>query len=86
MIFVKPAVRKSLLAKMLGEILDTRVMVKQGMKGAKGNKVRCATCRYEPKQQLTEPDFTSAIECSTARSQIDGCELVDPALNFELID
>lgn len=40
MIFVKPAVRKSLLAKMLGEILDTRVMVKQAMKGARGNKVR----------------------------------------------
>ena len=39
MIFVKPAVRKSLLAKMLGEILDTRVMVKQAMKGARGNKV-----------------------------------------------
>lgn len=34
MIFVKPAVRKSLLAKMLGEILDTRVMVKNAMKGA----------------------------------------------------
>ena len=40
MIFVKPAVRKSLLAKMLGEILDTRVMVKQAMKGARANKVR----------------------------------------------
>lgn len=39
MIFVKPAVRKSLLAKMLGEILDTRVMVKQAMKGARGDKV-----------------------------------------------
>ena len=39
MIFVKPAVRKSLLAKMLGEILDTRVMVKQAMKGARGHKV-----------------------------------------------
>jgi DNA polymerase zeta len=39
MVFVKPAVRKSLLAKMLGEILDTRVMVKQAMKGAKGDKV-----------------------------------------------
>lgn len=34
MIFVKPAVRKSLLAKMLGEILDTRVMVKHAMKDA----------------------------------------------------
>ncbi|TXT07141.1 hypothetical protein VHUM_03311 [Vanrija humicola] len=35
MIFVKPAVRKSLLAKMLGEVLDTRVMVKNAMKGTK---------------------------------------------------
>jgi DNA polymerase zeta len=35
MIFVKPAVRKSLLAKMLGEVLDTRVMVKNAMKGAR---------------------------------------------------
>lgn len=36
---MKPAVRKSLLAKMLGEILDTRVMVKQAMKAARGDKV-----------------------------------------------
>lgn len=39
MVFVKPAVRKSLLAKMLGEILDTRVMVKQAMKGYRNDKV-----------------------------------------------
>ena len=31
-IYVKPSIRKSLLAKMLGEILETRVMVKSGMK------------------------------------------------------
>ena len=30
--YVKPEIRKSLLAKMLGEILETRVMVKSGMK------------------------------------------------------
>ena len=30
--YVKPSIRKSLLAKMLGEILETRVMVKSGMK------------------------------------------------------
>ncbi|KAI9813853.1 MAG: DNA polymerase zeta [Thelocarpon impressellum] len=30
--YVRPEVRKSLLAKMLGEILETRVMVKSGMK------------------------------------------------------
>lgn len=39
MIFVKPAIRKSLLAKMLGGILDTRVMIKHAMKGARDNKV-----------------------------------------------
>lgn len=32
MMYVKPSMRKSLLAKMLGEILETRVMVKSGMK------------------------------------------------------
>lgn len=32
MMYVKPTIRKSLLAKMLGEILETRVMVKSGMK------------------------------------------------------
>ncbi|KDQ07690.1 hypothetical protein BOTBODRAFT_149069 [Botryobasidium botryosum FD-172 SS1] len=38
MVYVKPSVRKGLLAKMLTELLDTRVMVKQAMKTAKGNK------------------------------------------------
>jgi len=40
MVFVKPAVRKSLLAKMLAEILDTRVMIKHAMKGCRNDKVR----------------------------------------------
>ena len=39
MVFVKPTVRQSLLAKMLSELLDTRVMVKSAMKLAKGDKV-----------------------------------------------
>ncbi|KZO93552.1 hypothetical protein CALVIDRAFT_251995 [Calocera viscosa TUFC12733] len=38
MIFVKEHVRRSLLSKMLSELLDTRAMVKQGMKTAKGDK------------------------------------------------
>ena len=38
--YVKETVRKGLLARMLIELLDTRVMVKQAMKGAKGDKVR----------------------------------------------
>lgn len=36
--YVRPDVRKSLLAKMLGEILETRVMVKSGMKIDKDDK------------------------------------------------
>ena len=36
--YAKPEIRKSLLAKMLGEILETRVMVKSGMKIDKDDK------------------------------------------------
>ncbi|KAI0801265.1 hypothetical protein C8Q74DRAFT_1314513 [Fomes fomentarius] len=36
--YVKETVRKGLLARMLTELLDTRVMVKQAMKGAKDDK------------------------------------------------
>ncbi len=39
MMYVKPEIRKSLLAKMLGEILETRVMVKSGMKIDKDDKI-----------------------------------------------
>ncbi|KAJ7071022.1 hypothetical protein C8F01DRAFT_1206632 [Mycena amicta] len=38
MMFVKPEVRKGLLGRMLTELLDTRVMVKQAMKGAANDK------------------------------------------------
>ena len=38
MMYVKPEMRKSLLGKMLGEILETRVMVKSGMKVDKDDK------------------------------------------------
>lgn len=38
MMFARPEIRKSLLAKMLGEILETRVMVKSGMKADKDDK------------------------------------------------
>lgn len=39
MAFVPASVRKSLLAKMLGELLDSRQMVKGGMKKAGNDKV-----------------------------------------------
>lgn len=38
MVYVKPTVRRSLLSKMLTELLDTRVMVKQAMKSSKEDK------------------------------------------------
>ncbi|PWN52328.1 putative catalytic subunit of DNA polymerase zeta UPR-1 [Violaceomyces palustris] len=38
LLFVKPSLRRSLLAKMLSEILDTRVMVKASTKGMKHDK------------------------------------------------
>lgn len=38
LMFVKPSVRKSLLSKMLGEFLDTRVMIKQSMKFIKDDR------------------------------------------------
>lgn len=37
--FVKPEIRKSLLAKMLAELLDTRVMIKRAMKDYKQDSV-----------------------------------------------
>ena len=40
MMYVKTNVRKGLLGRMLTELLDTRVMVKQAMKGVKNDKVR----------------------------------------------
>lgn len=40
MIYVKPNVRRGLLGRMLTELLDTRIMVKQAMKKVKDNKVR----------------------------------------------
>lgn len=40
MMFAKPEIRKSLLAKMLSELLDTRVMVKSSMKAVARDRVR----------------------------------------------
>ena len=73
MIFVKPAVRKSLLAKMLGEILDTRVMVKHAMKGSRSDKVRdssFATIYTTNKRLVIAP----TTERSSAWSQTHGRE------------
>lgn len=44
MMFVKSRIRKSLVAKMVGELLDTRVMVKSSMKAVEDDKVGTTGC------------------------------------------
>jgi DNA polymerase zeta len=44
--YVKPEVRRGLLGRMLTELLDTRVMVKQAMKRARDNKVCIAKALF----------------------------------------
>lgn len=76
MVFVKPAVRKSLLAKMLSEVLDTRVMIKHAMKGARSDKVSSVHCVNLERGQRTDRAVTDlAPERKTARSQAHGREL-----------
>lgn len=57
--YVKPEVRRGLLGRMLTELLDTRVMVKQAMKRAHDNKVSIPeflflTTSYSFPQTLTK--------------------------------
>jgi DNA polymerase zeta len=74
-VYVKPTVRQGLLGRMLTELLDTRVMVKQAMKSVKGDKVRRffpRVCRYlifpghTTRVVGTEPDTGRAA----ARAQV----------------
>lgn len=50
---------------MLGEILDTRVMIKTAMKGARNDKVGTRNAAL-----TSGPDPT--VECASARSKVDG--------------
>src|SRR5260221_12207465 len=58
--YVKPDVRRGLLGRMLTELLDTRVMVKQVMKGARDNKV----------SKAEYPLFKSLNSCSQTLTKI----------------
>ena len=68
MIYVKPTVRKGLLSRMLTELLDTRVMVKEAMRSAKSDKVRHASCAD---LDLTISRGTASdTGCQAARAQV----------------
>jgi DNA polymerase zeta len=93
MIYAKPAVRKSLLAKMLAEILETRVMVKTGMKLDKDDK---ALQRLLNNRQLalklianvtygyTSASFSGRMPCSEIADSIvqSGRETLERAIAF----
>ncbi|KKK13873.1 hypothetical protein P175DRAFT_0457016 [Aspergillus ochraceoroseus IBT 24754] len=93
MIYARPEVRKSLLAKMLAEILDTRVMVKAGMKVDKDDK---ALQRLLNNRQLalklianvtygyTSASFSGRMPCSEIADSIvqSGRETLEKAIAF----
>ncbi|GKZ31253.1 DNA polymerase zeta [Aspergillus brasiliensis] len=93
MIYAKPEVRKSLLARMLAEILETRVMVKNGMKLDKDDK---ALQRLLNNRQLalklianvtygyTSASFSGRMPCSEIADSIvqSGRETLEKAIAF----
>lgn len=93
MIYAKPGVRKSLLAKMLAEILETRVMVKAGMKVDKDDR---ALQRLLNNRQLalklianvtygyTSASFSGRMPCSEIADSIvqSGRETLEKAIAF----
>ncbi|GKZ81064.1 DNA polymerase zeta [Aspergillus niger] len=93
MMYAKPEVRKSLLARMLAEILETRVMVKNGMKIDKDDK---ALQRLLNNRQLalklianvtygyTSASFSGRMPCSEIADSIvqSGRETLEKAIAF----
>lgn len=77
MIYVKPTVRKSLLAKMLTEILDTRVMVKQGMKLAKDNKALMRTLEARQLSLKFIANVTYGYTSATFSGRMPAVEVAD---------
>jgi DNA polymerase zeta len=71
-IYAKQHLRRSLLAKMLSEILNTRVMVKQGMKAAKGDKVSALARGLPQIAEIGSVGFAASFERKAAWLKIDG--------------
>ncbi|PYH98794.1 DNA polymerase zeta catalytic subunit [Aspergillus ellipticus CBS 707.79] len=93
MIYAKPEVRKSLLAKMLAEILETRVMVKNGMKLDKDDKTlqRLLNNRQLALKLIanvtygyTSASFSGRMPCSEIADSIvqSGRETLEKAIAF----
>lgn len=68
--YVKPEVRKGLLGRMLVELLETRVMVKQAMKGVKEDKVSFVECPKLLPEDLVILGPETHSGCSTARTKV----------------
>ncbi|RAH43423.1 DNA-directed DNA polymerase zeta catalytic subunit REV3 [Aspergillus brunneoviolaceus CBS 621.78] len=93
MIYAKPEVRKSLLARMLAEILETRVMVKTGMKADKDDKTlqRLLNNRQLALKLIanvtygyTSASFSGRMPCSEIADSIvqSGRETLEKAIAF----
>ncbi|KAK3382010.1 hypothetical protein B0H63DRAFT_395770 [Podospora didyma] len=91
--YTKPEIRKSLLAKMLGEILETRVMVKSGMKQDRDDKTlqRLLNNRQLALKLLanvtygyTSASFSGRMPCSEIADSIvqTGRETLERAIAF----
>ncbi|KAJ5153258.1 DNA polymerase zeta catalytic subunit [Penicillium canariense] len=93
MMYAKPEVRQSLLAKMLTEILETRIMVKTGMKTEKGDKTlqRLLNNRQLALKLIanvtygyTSASFSGRMPCSEIADSIvqSGRETLEKAIAF----
>ncbi|BDD63382.1 DNA polymerase zeta [Monascus purpureus] len=93
MMYTKPAVRRSLLARMLSEILETRVMLKTGMKADKDDKIlqRLLNHRQLALKLIanvtygyTSATFSGRMPCSEIADSIvqSGREILEKAIDF----
>ena len=65
MIYVKAEIRRGLLGRMLTELLDTRIMVKEALKASKDNKVRFSS-HFNTLSPNSREGATEDFRCSPA--------------------
>lgn len=74
MMYVKPVVRKGLLGRMLVELLDTRVMVKQAMKRLQNDRVTAG---------LQNVETYNDDHCSLGDEENLGCKAIGIEIHSE---